>query len=154
MNRNDILDLLGSLLKVEYDAIQAYNQAIGGIDITNIREQLILFQNDHERHICILTTFIKEMNEKPFERPSTDKGFFVEGFTPIRSMFGIEGALQAMENDENITNRHYSDALLKELPTDIRTQISEIFGEEQRHLQYVEQALTGRIWEPSETHLM
>jgi hypothetical protein len=77
----------------------------------------------------------------------------MEGFTPIHSMVGVEGLLQALENDITIINEHYSKALLKELPSDLRSRLAEIYEDEQRHMQYIEQALAGRIWEPSETHL-
>jgi rubrerythrin len=153
MNRNDILDLLGSLLKVEYDIIQAGNQALSAVDIPNIREQLSIFIGDHERHVSIISAQIREMKEQPFERAADTRTFFMEGFTPIRSMVGIEGLLQALENDINIINDHYSHALLKELPSDLRSKLADIYEDEQRHLQYIVQALNGRIWEPSETHL-
>jgi rubrerythrin len=153
MNRNDILDLLGFLLKLEYDAIQAYNQAIGKVDVPNIREQISLFRDDHERHVDKISAMIHSMGEEPPERSHDVKGFFLEGFTGISSAAGTESIIQAMETNENLTNQHYDRALQKDLPSEIRTQLEENFENEQRHLQYVEQALTGRIWEPSETHL-
>lgn len=152
MNREDLIDELSSLMKVDYDAIQAYNQAIDEIDVPSIRNQLVQFRDDHERHIDNLSALLHAMDAEPPERLSGIKTFFIEGFTAIRSMTGIEGALKAMESNEKTTNKSYAQALEKDLPADIRTQVQENYEDEERHLQYISQALSGKIWEPSESY--
>lgn len=152
MNREDLIDELSSLMKVDYDAIQTYNQAIDEVDVPNIRNQLVQFRDDHERHIDNLSALLHSMGAQPPERLSSVKTFFLEGFTAVRSMSGTEGALKAMESNEKTTNKAYSEALDKDLPADIRTQVLENYEDEERHLQYISQALSGKIWEPSESY--
>ncbi len=153
MGHQETIDTLKDLIQLDFDASRAYDQAIEEIDVPSIRNQLIQYRSDHERHISNLSALLRRMGETPPE-PSRDiKGFLIEGFTAIRSMTGTEGALKAMETNEKLTNKRYSQATSISMPTDVADQVERNFQDEQQHLQYIEQALTGRIWEPSESRM-
>lgn len=150
MTQEEIIDELNSLIKLDFDAARAYDQAIDEIDVPTIRDQLTQFRNDHERHVSNLTSLVRRYGGQPAEHSRDIKGFVIEGLTAVRSKMGTESALNAMRSNEQLTNRNYQQAVNMNFPTDISEQLERNFTDEQRHLQYIEQAIAGRIWEPSE----
>lgn len=147
MDRKELAEKLGNLIQLNVDAVHAYEQAIERIDVTLVRERLREFQADHERHIEVLSIHVRQIGEVPPERSRDLKGFLIEGFTAIRSMTGTEGALKAMESNEETTNKHYSEALSCDLPPDSRSIVERNYADERRHLAYVREALSTRVWE-------
>jgi uncharacterized protein (TIGR02284 family) len=141
------MDTLKSLMQLDIDAVHAYSQAIDKIDHARVREQLIAFRRDHERHIADLSDVIVRLGGDPPERARDFKGFLIEGFTALRSMTGTEGALKAMKGNEETTNKHYRDALELDFSPDVRAIVQRNYGDEKRHLAYVEDALADRVWE-------
>jgi demethoxyubiquinone hydroxylase (CLK1/Coq7/Cat5 family) len=75
------------------------------------------------------------------------KGYLIEGFTALRSMTGTEGALKAMRTNEKITNKNYDKALSQDLPADVAAIVRRNRDDERRHLEYIETALSNRVWE-------
>ncbi|MBM4380353.1 MAG: ferritin-like domain-containing protein [Deltaproteobacteria bacterium] len=74
-------------------------------------------------------------------------GFFLEGFTATISMVEDEAALKAMQGNERITNRSYQASLEEAWPDDLRQLTARNYGDEQRHLAYIREALRNRAWE-------
>jgi uncharacterized protein (TIGR02284 family) len=138
---------LGSLAQLDIDAVFAYSQAIDGIDVPSVREQLVSFRSDHERHISDLSAIIRRHGGEPPEHARDFKGFLIEGFTAIRSMTGTEGALKAMQSNEQTTNKKYSEAMSWEVPADVRSLIQRNFDDEKRHLRAIEQMLSQKSWQ-------
>ncbi|MBZ0155866.1 MAG: PA2169 family four-helix-bundle protein [Alphaproteobacteria bacterium] len=143
----DIIEKLQDLVQVDIDAVHAYGQAIEKIDIVSVREQVIRFQEDHQRHISDLSAVIRRLGGEPPKFSKDFKGFLLEGFTAVRSITGTEGALKALKSGEDFTNKRYSDARSWSLPMDILSIIQSNYEDEQRHLHYVEQAINDRVWE-------
>jgi uncharacterized protein (TIGR02284 family) len=141
------METLESLMQLDFDAVQAYTQAIERIDHRAVREQLTAFRADHQRHIADLSECIRRFGGEPPERKRDFKGFLIEGFTAIRSMTGTEGALKAMQGNEETTNKHYREALDVAFPADVRALIERNYDDERRHLTYVDDALNDRVWE-------
>jgi uncharacterized protein (TIGR02284 family) len=150
MTQEEIIVQLNSLIKLDYDAARAYDQAIDEIDVPTIRDQLTQFRNDHERHVSNVSSLVRRYGGAPAERSRDLKGFLIEGMTAIRGKGGTESALNAMRSNERLTNKNYQQAVNLNMPSDINEQLDRNFADEQRHLEYVEQAINGRIWEPSE----
>ena len=147
MNNKEIVERLKSLVQLDIDAVHAYGQAIEHIDVPNVQEQVIVFQGDHERHINDLSAVIRNLGEAPPEFTKDFRGFLLEGFTFIRSMTGTEGALKALKSGEELTNKKYSEARSWDLPMNILSVVQRNYEDEQRHLHYVNQAITERVWE-------
>lgn len=142
MERDEAVDKLGDLLKLDVDAIHAYDDAIEKIDLEDVRTQLGKFRDDHQRHVSELTTLIRGMGA---EAPTPDrdfKGYFIEGMTSMRSAMGTDSALKAMRQNEQLTNRRYEDAMSWALPTDAHEFIRRGYEDERKHLAYIEQALS------------
>lgn len=141
MTRDEILSQLEKLIQLDVDATHAYDQAIKNVDDQLIKDKLIQFQGDHRRHIDLLSAKVLEMGGTPPELTSDFKGFFISGFTALRSLTGTKGALEAMETNEKLTTSKYQDAVKMVWPTDISSIIQANLADEQRHLSYVREAV-------------
>ncbi len=153
MTTQEIIDELVSLVKLDDDAIVSYNEAIKETDVEAISSQLMQFRDDHERHVSDLSATIRAMGHQPPERTPNSKEYFIEAFSAVRSLIGTEGALETLRENEKIANQRYSDAAAMDLPPEILRQVQANYDDECRHLEYMEQAINGRIWEPSETRM-
>ena len=147
MTNQEIAEKLGSLAQLDVDAVHAYSQAIDEISIPDIREQLSAYRSDHDRHYMDLSAALRKIGAKPPEYSRSFKGFLIEGFTMVRSATGTEGALRAMEDNEQLTNRSYAEAATWDVPADIALLIRNNHRDEQVHLKYIQNALQNHVWE-------
>lgn len=138
MERNDIIDRLQSLARLDIDAANAYAQAIKEIDIPIIRAELEKFKDDHDRHFYALSEEISSMGGNVPKKSPDIKGFFISGFTFIRSQMGNVSALKAMETNEKLTNKSYSEAVAMDFPEKILSLLELNYEDEKQHLQYVQ----------------
>jgi uncharacterized protein (TIGR02284 family) len=145
MTRDEILSQLEKLIQLDVDATHAYDQAIKNVDDQAIKDKLILFQGDHRRHIDLLSAKVLELGGTPPELTSDFKGFFISGFTALRSLTGTKGALEAMETNEKLTTSKYQDATQLVWPTDITSIIQSNLADEQRHLSFVREAISAIV---------
>mgnify|MGYP000635563959 CR=1 FL=1 len=142
MNSDDIIDLLNNLVQLDIDAIQAYDQAIQHIKETEIKQKLIEFQHDHQRHVFELSKEIKELGGIP-PKDTDIKGFFLESFTALRGLLGgTSAALKAMRSNEELTNKTYKEALDQSLPLNIKSLIEKNYLDERKHLAYIDHKLS------------
>lgn len=147
-NDKEICDHLISLAQLDIDAFHAYTQAIDQMDISEVKDQLMQFRDDHKRHVKTLAPVISSLGGNPPEFSLDFKGFLIQGMTTLRSvMGGTEGALKAMKMNEELTNRTYDRALQWDLSSHIRIMIKNNREDEIRHLQYISQCIEARIWE-------
>jgi uncharacterized protein (TIGR02284 family) len=147
MDRHETISTLNELIQLDIDAVHAYEQAIDRIDMRQIAEDLERFKGDHQRHIRELSAAVRQLGADPPERSPDLKGYLIEGFTALRSMTGTEGALKAMRTNEKITNKNYDKALSQDLPADVAAIVRRNRDDERRHLEYIENALSNRVWE-------
>jgi uncharacterized protein (TIGR02284 family) len=138
MNDKEIANTLHSLVQLDIDAVHAYKEAIEKIDDVTIREQLTTYQQDHERHISDLSAEIRALGETPPEFSLDFKGYFIQGFTSLRSVTGTDGALKAMQTNEKMTNKEYREASTKVFPVRIQDIISKAYEDEKRHLDFID----------------
>lgn len=141
MTHDEVIDLLRSLVRLDYDAVQSYDQAIEQTDEPDVRRSFERFRGDHGRHVDELETMIRQMGGQPLELSGDVKGPFQQAFTALRRETGTHGALSACESGEQYTNRKYSEAASKSLPVDVKVLVDRNFRDEQRHLQYIEASL-------------
>lgn len=142
MERDDLLNNLEKLIQLDVDAYHAYDQAIRNIDETIVREKLVLFQAEHRRHVDVLSEKVRELGGTPPDFNKDFKGFFISGFTALRSMTGTKGALEAMETNERLTTSSYEKASQQDFPTDVAGIIRIHLSDEQRHLSFIREALS------------
>ncbi|MBD3346597.1 MAG: DUF2383 domain-containing protein [Chitinivibrionales bacterium] len=151
-SEKQITEHLVSLIKIDIDASHGYSQAIDEVEDPDIQEQLIRYQEDHERHIDDLSALLLDMGEEPPELTRDIKGYFIEGMTALRSRMGTEQALKAMEQNEKLTNKTYGDARKWDVPQEVHEVIQRNFTDEQEHLKYIQETLKKRTWE-QKTHV-
>jgi uncharacterized protein (TIGR02284 family) len=142
---------LQDLIHLDMDAINAYQKAIDACEHQSVASQLRSFQSDHRRHVQDLTAEMTRLGEKADVRPDL-KGFFIEGFTALTSM-GTHSALMSMKGNEHLTTSKYKAALeLQDLPVSAKQLLQTNYRDEVRHLQWIEDALTRKVWEqPGQT---
>jgi len=141
MDNATIISNLNALIQLDIDAVFAYGEAIDKVEEQQIRDELMHFQGDHEHHITTLSAKVRELGGQPPERSQDFKGYLIEGFTALRSLTGTKGALNAMETNEKITNRTYAKFAGMNHPTAIQQLIAEFYGDEKKHLAYIQQML-------------
>lgn len=147
MGNKKFIEDLKDLVQLDYDAIQAYDQATARIEEDHIRHTLVSFRSDHERHITELSQFILDYGETPPDRSRDFKGFILEGMTSIQSMLGTKAALLAMKTNERLINRRYRKALDSlTMPTVVRNAVLKNFEDEKRHLAFIERAIETELW--------
>ena len=143
------IDSVQDLIHLDMDAIKAYEQAIKACEHQVVASQLRSFQGDHQRHVRDLSEELRRLGEQPDVRTDL-KGFFIEKFTAITSM-GTRSALMSMMGNEQLTTSRYKAALeLQDLPESTKQIIRTNYGDEQRHLDWIKNALDQKIWERSQ----
>lgn len=147
MNKSDLIDGLNNLIKLDIDAVNAYDQAIGNAEDAAVKEKLGLFRADHERHIGDLSMTVRSLGGTPTDRSPDFKGWLIEGMTYLRSSTGTEGALKAMQTNENLTNRRYADAAEWDAPADVKSLLTKHYGDEKNHKTWIDGAIDSRIWD-------
>jgi rubrerythrin len=141
LEKQEIIDQLTDLAQLDIDAYHAYEQAIVEIEGAAVREQLLVFKEEHRTHYLNLSETITKLGAAAPEFSKGFKGHILEGLTAIRSMSGTKGALKAMQSNEQTTTKRYREALGSELPPDIRSLLERHHSDEKKHLAYMEKAL-------------
>lgn len=144
MDDKEIAQKLGSLAQLDIDAVHVYREAIEKVEDPQVRETLVRYCEEHERHIAELSAKISRLGEAPPDFSSDFKGFFIHGFTSLRSITGIEGVLNAMHTNEKLINKNYSEAGSWNLPKNIQTIVNLAYEDEKHHLEYIEMELKKR----------
>ena len=152
MNSKEMAKELFDLAQLDVDAMHAYSTAISSIDVPMVRETMIRFREDHERHVNQLSVTIRNFGGTPPSLSPDFKGFMIQGMTAVRSATGTEGALMAMKTNEALTNRTYARALKLGFPADVLELLQRNFVDEQRHLHTIERWIETEIWESSAAH--
>jgi hypothetical protein len=147
MDTKGLAKKLSSLMQLHFDAARAYEDAINKIDPNDqdIRANLTVFRDDHNRHIADLSKAVSALGEEPPKISRDIKGFLIEGMTSAMSAMGTNSALKAMQKNERLTNKTYSQAVsdpdFAGYPSDIRMLLQKNYDDEKRHLSYIEAAL-------------
>lgn len=141
MDNATIISNLNALIHLDIDAVFAYGEAIDKVEEQQIRDELMHFQGDHERHITALSAKVRGLGGQPPDRSPDLKGYLIEGVTALRSLTGTKGALNAMEMNEKITNKTYAKYAGMDHPAEIQQLIADFYCDEKRHLAYIQQML-------------
>lgn len=141
----DVIEVLNELIRLDRNAIGAYDQAIEACEHAHIKVALTGFRGDHERHVADLSAQVSALGGVP-EQTRDLKGKLLEGFTAITS-FGDQSALLAMRGNEELTNRKYESALKENLTEEARIVVERNHDDEKRHLAWIKDAVARRVWE-------
>ena len=146
------IEELNELIHWDLDAVGAYNEAIESVLEPMIRDPLIQFRSDHQRHIADLSQVVRELGGKPPRKPDL-KGMARRAMTKVAGLVGTETVLHAMRSNEEAINQAYDHHLQFGFPQDVLDLIRRNFQDEQRHFEWVTQILRARPWETqAESH--
>lgn len=135
------INVINNLIQLDMDACYAYSQAIEAITHQHVREKLVSFQDDHERHIKTLSEEVLKLGGTPPTFNRDFKGFIISGYTAIKSTSGTIGALEAMDTNEIITRNRYEQAISTTMPSSTKKIILANFKDEKRHVQTIKKML-------------
>ena len=138
---SDVVDMLNDLIQLDYDAIQAYEAAIGRIDNSEHHRQLTAFKDDHVRHTQELGRVVRELGAEPATSASM-KQVLTVGKVAFADMLGDRAVLQAMKTNEDDTNTAYERAAGRsDLPQAAVPVIQSALGDERRHRDWLEKTI-------------
>jgi rubrerythrin len=133
--------LLEELIKLDHDAIEAYDAAVERMEDPDIKEKLAEFRNDHMHHTENLGKFLRDAGKTPPEGPDA-KRLLTKGKVVIADLAGDKALLLAMKSNEDDTNTVYERALEnKNLTSDMERTVRSNLDDERRHLAWIESKL-------------
>jgi uncharacterized protein (TIGR02284 family) len=140
---NDVIELLTSLIELDYDAIEAYKAAIQRMDELSDRSQLASFLEDHQRHVTDLGEVVVELGGTP-PAGGDMKQILTKGKVVLAGLAGDRVVLEAMKTNETDTNTAYERAANRaDLPSNARIIIEKNLDDERRHKAWIEERIRG-----------
>lgn len=143
-SKNDertVLDLLNSLISLDYDAIEAYKAAISRVDAITDRGRLASFLQDHERHVTELSAIVTASGGRPPTAGDLMQ-ILTKGKVVIGGLMGDRIVLAAMKDNEDDTNTAYERALLHpDLPASTREVLQRNLIDERAHRVWLERRI-------------
>jgi len=134
--------LLNRLIRLEYDAVEAYEAAVKRLDTASYKEKIGQFLNDHRRHISDLRPLATSYCANVADGPDI-KQILTKGKVVIAELGGDTAVLKAMQSNEKETNTAYEDALKDpHIMADVRPVLERNLADERRHKAWIEQCLS------------
>jgi rubrerythrin len=129
---------LKELVKLDYDAIEAYDAAIERLEDRAYAEKLAEFREDHVRHTENLGNILRNLDEKVPDGPDL-KMILTEGKVVIAGMGGDKAILRAMQANEKVTNTAYEKALeANGMDAAARGTLEHNLADERRHKAWID----------------
>jgi len=137
----DVIEMLNSLITLDYDAAEAYRAAIERLETAEYQDAMSDFLADHLRHTTEVAALVKLFGGVAAERPGM-KSMVTTGKVALGDIVGDSGILRAMLSNEEDTNTAYERAAMHvALPDNVRTLLDSNLQDERRHRGWIEQAL-------------
>ena len=133
-------DLLTNLIRLERDAVAAYEACIDRLDDTEDGSQVSRFLEDHNRHLKELTGLARSVGS---ELPSEGgvKQLLTSGKLALANLMGDSALLRAMATNEDDTVTAYERARQHgEAPPEAREIFERAHADEVRHRAWMEAA--------------
>ena len=148
MNEKNQGKLLCDLIALDFDAIDAYDQAIRRIQKDDVaRAELTKFKADHERHVRDLSPICRQLGEEPPTQGDFMR-ILTQGKVVLGSLVGDTAILRAMKSNEDTTNQKYEEAVAQDgLTPEVRLVLERNLADERRHRAWIESrisALSGK----------
>lgn len=137
----ELTSLLKNLIRLDYDAIAAYETAIERLDNTMNRQRFAEFMADHQRHTENLGMHLTSLGETPPQKGDL-KSYLTQGKVMIGGLIGDNAIIKAMKTNEDDTNIAYERALERgDLTPEIRQTLEQNFADERAHRAWIEERL-------------
>ena len=129
----DFKIVLRNLIALDFDAIEAYQEAVERLEDAGLKSKLQEFMMDHQRHTQELSALAASMGVEAPTGPDM-KAMLTKGKVMMADMFGDKAILMAMKTNEEDTNTAYDRAFNHDaLPAQAREIIERNFADERRH---------------------
>jgi len=139
--QKDFFSALNALLKLDYDAIDAYEAAINLLENEDYKDTFEEFKSDHQQHVDEISDFLRKNNKIPPTGPDV-KSLLTQGKIVIAKLLGDEAILRAMRDNEFDTNTAYERIInFEPLPQNIKETLQKGLLDEIRHLACIEEYL-------------
>ena len=136
-NEGDIEGLLENLVRLEYDAVAAYEDAIDRLHSEELRSKLGEFCEDHLRHISELGETLVGRARTPPQQGDA-KRFMTRGKVMLGGLIGDTAVLYAVRTNEDETNAAYDRAMeFRDLPAAARAFIERARDDERHHREWL-----------------
>jgi uncharacterized protein (TIGR02284 family) len=141
--RSDPIALLRDLCELDYDAVEAYEAAIGKLGDPGHRAAMQRFCDDHRRHITELNVLIQDLGGTPVLSGDL-KRLLTKGKVLLASLGSDRAILAAMKTNEDDTNVAYERAA-GQGGLDRRTAelLRRNLADERQHRAWIEQTLAS-----------
>ena len=142
---SELVHQLNDLIRLDYDAIEAYEAAIPRIDDVQDRATLTHFCDDHRRHVSELGAAVRELGAAPVSH--TDLRHFVRTGRVVVSgvvagVVGDEAVLRAMYRNETGVEPLYQAVLDRDdLPRGSRAAVERALDDERHHHDWLDRRI-------------
>ncbi|UQA55419.1 DUF2383 domain-containing protein [Polyangium aurulentum] len=140
-----VITFINDLIALDLACAAAYAVSAKACKDQEIRNKLLEFKGDHDRHVSELSEVVRDMGGEPIERIDA-KGMLIEGYTMLSSQEDRTAVL-AMKGNEELSNNAYASALQANLPNEIREMVMRNFEDERRHMTWLRGAVIVRGWD-------
>jgi hypothetical protein len=146
MRVDSIIGELTRLLDLEVEEIQAYQAALALVPAGTLRDELRLFELEHERHALALHGLFLALGHAPPEARPDVKGVVIGAITPPRARPGPIEVLEALRGNEQLACSVHVKALAKPLPQSVRDPLERGLADARAHLDWLERTLSRQGW--------
>jgi rubrerythrin len=138
--QNDPKSLIEALLKLEYNALEAYDETIERLEDPESSKKIAEFRQDHYQHVQALTECGRPLGVE-VDGPG-GKSMLTAGKIKIADMVGNDSAiLKAMKTNEYETVMAYENAMQKDFLTpELRALCEKGLNDERRHRDWMDRA--------------
>lgn len=152
MEKGEMVRQLDSLIRLELDAVQAYEIALGKVRDANAKKYFSLWRDEHRRQIGGLAKAVDALGlgsprqYEDFSKDMNAQSVLTQGFRDVRVLSDEREIVEAMLENERFSMRCYDEARrrLADLPMDMKAQLFDHQKLDQSHSDAIEKELLGR----------
>lgn len=132
-----VLDLLNELIELDYDAIEAYEAAVGRVVESRDRGRITGFLEDHRRQVKELSALVRNVGGEPPGSGDLEQ-LFARGKVAIGALFGDRLVLEAMKAHEaELKALNERIAARPDLPERVRAIVTKHLAAERKHHDWI-----------------
>jgi rubrerythrin len=146
LSTEQIIAECAALIRYDYDAIGAYDEAIEALTDYGLRAKLIEFLGDHERHVSDLSAILRRLGGDAPDKPGLG-GLTRRTMDPVAGQGSVEGTLRALLRDEEVVAEAHRQRAGRELPEEVLAVVRRHEENEARHREWLRETLRSRSWE-------
>lgn len=138
-----LISVVDDLMKLDLDAMEAYDLAIGNAERPDIKERLEQFKEDHVRHADELGGLLAELGGEPNKGPAARQLLPSDSIVSA-SITGDRSILERLLSNENDTNKAYERSLEAAEENEAAKQLfNRNLEDERRHRAWIQETLAS-----------